>query len=108
VANITCYLVDEHGIVVLTSSESTTIINQPLYKINPWLMLELEINGLYDLIIMGNKLQDCSKPPIALSGANQLIGFVAWIVKLIIISITQSIKFIYWTAVIINLIRALG
>lgn len=97
--NITCYLVDEHGIVVLTSSESTAMINQPLYKINPWLMLELEIDGLYDLIVTGNKLQDCSKPPIVLSSANRLVGLVASLVRFLVFSITQSVKFVYLTIV---------
>lgn len=99
--NITCYLVDEHGIVVLSNSESTTMINQPLYKINPWLMLELEINGLYDLIVVGSKLQDCSNPPIFLSGAGRFIGFFMWALKFIVLSITQSIKFLYFTLVYI-------
>lgn len=97
--NLTCYLVDEHGIVVLTSSESTTMINQPLYKINPWLMLELEIDGLYDLIVNGNKLQDCSNPPLVFSDASRLFSFVAWIAKLALFAITQSMSFISWTIV---------
>lgn len=98
--NITCYLVDEHGIVVLTNSESNTMINQPLYKINPWLMLELENDGLYDLIVTGNKLQDCSKPPLVLSAsAQRLFGFVSWMSQLVIYGLTQSIKIIYLTIV---------
>ncbi len=76
--NLTCYLVDEHGIVVLTNSEQPAKIGQPLYKINPWLMFQLEVDGLYDLIVTGNKLQDCTKPPITLNRANHFFNFVGY------------------------------
>ena len=58
-ASITCYLVDEHGIIVMSNINDTNeeIIGSPLYKINPWLMLQLELDELYDLIVPGNLLQ---------------------------------------------------
>lgn len=65
--NVTCYLVDEHGIIVLDNADlgrkDKDVIGQLLYKVNPWLMLQLEMDGLYDLIVTGNKLQECTKPP---------------------------------------------
>ena len=95
--NFTCYLIDEHGIVVLTnsdvSSSSSTAamptvdhkVGQPLYKINPWLMMHLELDGLYDLIIQGWKLQDCTKPPITpnagVSGVASTLRFVARLLR---------------------------
>ena len=74
--NVTCYLVDQHGIVVVTNGGSIghLAVGQPLYKINPWLMMHLEIDGIFDLIIPGNKLQDCSKPPMAFSGASRILN----------------------------------
>ena len=52
--NTTCYLVDEHTIIVLTSSpERGYIVGQPLYKENPWLMMQLESEGYFQLIVPG-------------------------------------------------------
>ncbi len=58
-STLTCYLVDEHGIIVMSNINDTNeeIIGSPLYKINPWLMLQLELDELYDLIVPGNLLQ---------------------------------------------------
>lgn len=76
------------------------MINQPLYKINPWLMLELEIHGLYDLIVMGNKLQDCQKPPQALSSASRLINTVMMLMKFLFVCLSKSIEMVFWAMVI--------
>lgn len=92
--NVTCYLVDEHGIVVLSNNNQTVlkeIVGQPLYKINPWLMMNLESQGLYDLIISGNKLQDCKRPPIALSSATRLFSIIGFVVKSVAYLIFQCI-----------------
>ena len=86
---VTCYLVDEHGIVVLSNSEQTTMIGQPLYKINPWLMLRLEIDGLYDLIVHGNKLQDCSKPPMKFNSASSLFNIIGYGLKTVAYLLNQ-------------------
>lgn len=68
-SSVTCYLVDEHGIIVLDNQDEIEkkeqdVIGQLLYKVNPWLMLQLEKDGIYDLIVTGEKLQECKKPPI--------------------------------------------
>lgn len=60
-SNVTCYLVDEHGIIVLSNNNETNeTVGSPLYKVNPWLMLQLESDGVYDLIVPGKLLQDCN------------------------------------------------
>ena len=81
--NVTCYLVDHHGIVVITNGGSLghLAMGQPLYKINPWLMMSLEIDGIFDLIITGNKLQDCAKPKNIVSAGSRLINLVALFFK---------------------------
>jgi hypothetical protein len=82
--NVTCYLLDEHGIIVLSNNNQTIlkeIVGQPLYKINPWLMIQLELEGIYDLIIAGNRLQDCKQPPIAYSSATKLFSFISLLIK---------------------------
>jgi hypothetical protein len=90
--NVTCYLVDEHGIVVLSSSEQHSIIGKPLYVINPWLMLQLEIEGVYDLIIPGNRLQDCSKPPKTISGASSITNFFGFVLKSLALALVNSLS----------------
>ena len=92
--NVTCYLLDEHGIIVLSNNNQTVlkeIVGQPLYKVNPWLMMQLELQGLYDLIVSGNKLQDCKSPPIALSSATRLFSFIGLAIKTIAYVIFQFI-----------------
>ena len=42
-------------------------------------MLELEIDGLYDLIVTGSKLQDCSKPPMIISGASTMFNMLKFV-----------------------------
>lgn len=63
-------------------------------------MLELEIHGLYDLIVMGHKLQDCQKPPQALSSANRLINTVMMFMKFIFVCLSKSIEMVFWAMVI--------
>ena len=94
-SNLTCYLVDEHGIVVLTNSdrEHEVIVGKPFYKMNPWLMLQLEMEGLYDLIVAGNKLQDCSKPPMIISGAPTLANFLKFVVRSTALLFYQIMQF---------------
>ncbi|RNA16712.1 voltage-dependent calcium channel subunit alpha-2 delta-1-like, partial [Brachionus plicatilis] len=78
---VSSYLVDEHGFVVLTNTEQYSAIGQPLYKVNPWLMLQLEFEGLFDLIVTGNKLQECNKPPISLNNAAGLFSVLKMVSK---------------------------
>lgn len=78
--NFSCYLVDEHGFVVLTNSEQYWV-GQPLYKVNPWLMIQLEFDGMFDLIVTGNKLQDCNRPPISINSAVRLFNLFKMVVK---------------------------
>jgi len=92
--NVTCFLLDEHGIIVLSNNNQTVlkeIVGQPLYKVNPWLMMQLELQGLYDLIVTGNKLQDCKSPPIALSSATRLFSFISFTFKTVAYVIFQFI-----------------
>jgi hypothetical protein len=81
--NVTCYLVDHHGIVVITNGGSLghLAMGQPLYKINPWLMMSLEINGIFDLIIPGNKSQDCAKPKNIVSAGSRLFNLIGLFLK---------------------------
>lgn len=44
-------------------------------------MFQLEVDGLYDLIVTGNKLQDCTKPPVTLNRANIFFSFVSYFLK---------------------------
>jgi len=91
---ISCFLLDEHGIIVLSNNNQTVlkeIVGQPLYKVNPWLMMQLELQGLYDLIVTGNKLQDCKSPPIALSSATRLFSFISFTFKTVAYVIFQFI-----------------
>ena len=87
--NVTCYLVDEHGIVVLSTmqrllpkffKERETPMGQPLYKVNPWLMKQLEYDGVYELVIPGPTLQECRQPSTQFNSANGLIGLVQLII----------------------------
>jgi len=54
VAKVTCYLLDEHAVVVGGSLDSGVERGRPFYSMNPWVMLELEADGYYELIIPGN------------------------------------------------------
>ncbi|CAF0767753.1 unnamed protein product [Brachionus calyciflorus] len=76
---VSCFLVDEHGFVLMTNTEQYSAIGQPLYKVNPWLMLQLEIDGLFDLIVTGNKTQECNKPPTPFNNAATLFNLIKFI-----------------------------
>jgi hypothetical protein len=53
-SNVTCYLLDEAGSILLTNDGSRSpAIGRPFYTENPWIMIELESDGFYDLIIPG-------------------------------------------------------
>lgn len=52
--NVTCYLLDETGSIILTNDKDRgSVIGRPFYTENPWVMLELESDGFYDLVIPG-------------------------------------------------------
>lgn len=101
--NVTCYLVDESGIVVLDNDDSTKkdndVIGQLLYKVNPWLMLQLEKDGLYDLILTGNKLQECTKPPIVYSSATRLFNMVDLVLRTVALGLLQVFHMIFYGVV---------
>jgi len=52
-------------------------------------MLQLEKDGLYDRIITGNKLQECSKPPVVFSSAGRLFNLVALVVRMAGLAVVQ-------------------
>jgi hypothetical protein len=95
--NLTCYLVDEHGIVVLATERQQDksrlskepIMGQPLYRVNPWLMKNLEYEGLYDLVIPGKKLPECMQLPRTFNGSNYIISFIYSILKIFTIVIKE-------------------
>lgn len=97
--NVSCYLVDEHGIIVLDNADhrqkDKDVIGQLLYKVNPWLMLQLEMDGLYDLIVTGNKLQECTKPPEAFSSASRFFNMVDIVLKTIGFAIFQLFQTVF-------------
>lgn len=103
--NATCYLVDEHGIIVLANDKKKNqdVVGQLLYKVNPWLMLQLEKEGIYDLIVKGNKLQECKKPPLVYSSASRLFNMIDFVFKTIGFAVVQLLQtVIYSTAQIIT------
>ena len=51
--NVSCYLINEYGSIVLANNDNDQIIGKPFYKENPWIMLELEIDGFFELVIPG-------------------------------------------------------
>lgn len=89
--NATCYLVDEHGIVILSNSLKS-IISLPLHKINPWLMFQLEYQGIYNLIIPGSHLDECSKPPTVQSGAIRLIDIISSAIRILSLLFVNSLE----------------
>jgi len=50
---VTCYLLDENAIVIGNNFGKKEDRGNPFYLINPWVMLELEASGHYELIIPG-------------------------------------------------------
>lgn len=87
--NVSCYLVDEHGIVVLSTSERLSkqnrepVMGMPLYKVNPWLMKKLEYDGIYDRIIEGDQMPECRELPQILSSSVNLKNMFSYIFKTI-------------------------
>jgi hypothetical protein len=83
--NVSCYLVDEHGIVVLSTSERLSkqnrepVMGMPLYKVNPWLMKKLEYDGIYDRIIEGSNMPECRELPQILSSSANLKNLFSFI-----------------------------
>ena len=57
-------------------------------------MLQLEKDGLYDLIITGNKLQECTKPPIVFSSASKLFNIANLILQSLGMLVYQLVNFI--------------
>ena len=74
--NVTCYLIDEHGVVILSTNEKP-IVGLPLYESNPWLMKDLEKSGIYNLVIPGSKLNECRKPERTNSSATIFKGLIS-------------------------------
>ena len=95
--NITCYLVDEHGFVVLSTSERLSkqikepIMGQPLYKVNPWLMKRLEYEGIYDLVIPGSNLPECKELPRTFNSSSSLRNIINFLLSTIMSIISQFI-----------------
>jgi hypothetical protein len=89
--NVTCYLVDEHGIVILSNSRRQSV-GLPLHKVNPWLMLQLEIENIYTLIIPGKNLEECSKPPITANSAQRLFNIINSFFKIITLLFVHSMN----------------
>jgi hypothetical protein len=91
--NVSCYLVDEHGIVVLSTSERANrkeaIVGLPLYKANPWLMKSLQESGIYNLVIPGDKLKECRKPQSENSNAAMLRGIITLTISTVSYLISQ-------------------
>lgn len=52
--NVTCYLLDETGSIIITNDKDrSSVVGRPFYTENPWVMLELETDGFFDLVIPG-------------------------------------------------------
>ena len=106
--NLTCYLIDEHGIVILTNINETNeenVMGLPLYKVNPWLMLQLELDGVYDLIIPGSSLQDCNVIPTkSFNSASNLISIVksfTWIIYHLAFNVYNYIGYVLYFLTVI-------
>lgn len=87
--NLSCYLVDEHGIVVLSTQERVSrqikeAIGQPLYKVNPWLMKILEFEGIYDLVIAGKDLPECRQESRIYNSSSRLKNILFYLFNVII------------------------
>jgi hypothetical protein len=103
--NLTCYLVDEHGIVVLaTERQSESKVNrlfrepamgQPLYKVNPWLMKNLEYEGIYDIVLPGKALPECMQLPKTFSSSSTLFSVVKYVFKLFLFLLGELKDFLF-------------
>ena len=68
------------------------IMGQPLYKVNPWLMKNLEYEGLYDLIIPGHKLPECMQLPRTFNGAaSDLFGSVVLAIVRMLMGVVSAL-----------------
>ncbi len=100
--NVTCYLVDEHGTVVMSTIErlfktaKEPVMGQPLYKVNPWLMKQLEFDGVFDLIIPGAKLPECRKASAIISGASNFISLISFCIKYLLIMFTDLVHLVFY------------
>ena len=77
----------------------------PLYKVNPWLMLQLELDGVYDLIIPGSSLQDCNVIPTkSFNSASNLISIVksiTWIIYHLAFNVYNYIGYVLYFLIVI-------
>ena len=66
VDKVVCYLLDEHAVIISsTGGDKVEVFDgRPFYSQNPWVMLELETDWFYQLIIPGNafKIKNKDKP----------------------------------------------
>ena len=94
--NVSCYLVDEHGIVVLSTSERLSkqnrepIMGQPLFKVNPWLMKRLEFDGIYNLIIPGSQMPECMEIPFIYSSSVSLRNLLSYVYKSVVFALKEA------------------
>ncbi len=99
--NVTCYLVDEHGTVIISTVERLKNIKEPvmgqsLSKINPWLMKSLEYDGMFNLIIPGAKLPECRKASTIVSSASNLFSFIGLVIKTVFSLITDIFSLLFY------------
>ncbi|RNA43660.1 hypothetical protein BpHYR1_031945 [Brachionus plicatilis] len=92
--NLSCYLVDEHGIVVLSTQERVSRqikepIGLPLYKVNPWLMKILEFEGIYDLVIPGKQLSECRQESRIFNSSTRLKNTIIFAFNFVLKLVSQ-------------------
>ena len=98
--NVTCYLIDEHGVVISSTNEKP-IVGLPLYESNPWLMKNLENSGIYNLIIPGRKLNECRKPERIHSSGSILKGLISIVFSTISFLVKSMGTFVYKIGVLV-------
>ncbi len=74
------------------------VVGQLLYKVNPWLMLQLEKDGIYDLVVTGAKLQECKRPPIVFSGAARIFDVVSLVMKVIGAAVVHLFQMVFYAS----------
>ena len=93
--NVSCYLVDEAGIVVLSTNERLSkqnrepVMGMPLYKVNPWLMKKLEYDGIYDKIISGKDMPECRELPKIYSSSRILKNAFSFVFKTVALVVRE-------------------
>ena len=92
--NVTCYLVDEHGTVVISTTErlkgvKEPVMGQSLFKVNPWLMKSLEYEGIFNLILPGATLPECRKAEAIVSSATGLFSFISFVAKAVVLTVSD-------------------